>query len=49
MNTQTLKLKISGMTCEHCAKTIEKRVSAVDGLISKKVGYKVKSVENINQ
>ncbi|MFA3781500.1 FAD-dependent oxidoreductase [Melioribacteraceae bacterium 4301-Me] len=39
MTIQTLKLKISGMTCEHCAKTIEKRVSAVEGLISKSVSF----------
>ncbi|PIP76476.1 MAG: copper resistance protein CopZ, partial [Ignavibacteria bacterium CG22_combo_CG10-13_8_21_14_all_37_15] len=27
MAIQTLKLEISGMTCDHCAKTIEKKVS----------------------
>lgn len=45
MNTQTLKLKISGMTCEHCAKTIEKRVSAINGVIKKSVNYPEKTGE----
>ncbi|MEG8990686.1 heavy metal-associated domain-containing protein [Ignavibacteria bacterium 4148-Me] len=31
MAFETIKLEISGMTCEHCAKTIEKRLSAIKG------------------
>jgi len=45
MAIQTLKLKISGMTCEHCAKTIEKRVSAFEGVISKLVSFSEKKGE----
>ncbi|AFH49656.1 Mercuric reductase [Ignavibacterium album JCM 16511] len=45
MTIQTLKLEISGMTCDHCAKTIEKKVSAVDGVVSKSVSYPEKKGE----
>ncbi|MDH7603692.1 MAG: mercury(II) reductase [Melioribacter sp.] len=45
MTIQTLKLKISGMTCEHCAKTIEKRVSAINGIIKKSISYPEKTGE----
>jgi mercuric reductase len=45
MAIQTLKLKISGMTCEHCAKTIEKRVSEFEGVISKLVSFSEKKGE----
>ncbi len=45
MAIQTLKLEISGMTCDHCAKTIEKKVSDLDGLVSKAVSYPEKNGE----
>ena len=45
MTIQTLKLEISGMTCDHCAKTIEKKVSLVDGVVSKSVSYPEKQGE----
>lgn len=45
MTIQTLKLNISGMTCDHCAKTIEKKVSSVDGVISKSVSFPEKKGE----
>src|SRR5690606_12948703 len=40
-----IKLEISGMTCEHCAQTISKKVSQLEGLISKKVNYPEKKGE----
>lgn len=45
MSIRTLKLEISGMTCDHCAKTIEKKVSSVDGVVSKSVSYPEKKGE----
>lgn len=45
MAIKTLKLEISGMTCDHCAKTIEKKVSDVEGLASKAVSYPEKNGE----
>lgn len=45
MTMQTLKLEISGMTCDHCARTIEKRVSAVNGIVSNSVNYSEKKGE----
>ena len=45
MEIQTIKLEISGMTCDHCAKTIEKKVSALDGIIFKSVSHPEKSGE----
>jgi len=45
MAIKTLKLEISGMTCDHCAKTIEKKVSDVEGLVSKAVSYPEKNGE----
>lgn len=42
MSIQTIKLKISGMTCEHCAQTISKKVSKLEGLISQSVSYLAK-------
>jgi len=45
MAIQTLKLEISGMTCDHCAKTIEKKVSSVEGLVSKFVSFPEKKGE----
>lgn len=45
MAIKTLNLEISGMTCDHCAKTIEKKVTDVDGLVSKAVSYLKKNGE----
>ena len=45
MSIQTLKLEISGMTCDHCARTIEKKVSSVKGLVSKFVSFPEKKGE----
>ena len=35
----TVTLKIEGMTCDHCAVSIEKRFAGKDGIINKKVSY----------
>ena len=32
MDIQTIKLEISGMTCDHCARTIEKKLDPIDGI-----------------
>ena len=39
MTIQTLKLEISGMTCDHCARTIEKKLDTVEGIKNKKVSF----------
>ncbi len=39
MNIKTIKLAISGMTCDHCASGIEKTFEAKDGIINKNVSY----------
>ncbi len=39
MTIQTIKLEISGMTCDHCAKTIEKKLEGLQGLQSKSVSF----------
>ena len=39
MAIETLKLKIKGMTCDHCAKTIEKKLEGLQGLQSKSVSF----------
>lgn len=45
MSIQTIKLEIKGMTCEHCAQTINKKVSQLDGIISRAVSYPEKKAE----
>jgi len=35
---KTIKLTIAGMTCEHCARTVEKALTA-EGILQKKVSY----------
>jgi len=45
MSVQTIKLEINGMTCEHCAQTISKKVSQLEGIISNKVDYPEKKGE----
>lgn len=39
MKIKTLQLDIKGMTCDHCAATIEKKLDT-DGIIDKNVSYK---------
>jgi len=39
MKFKTIKLKISGMTCEHCAETIMKKVNKLNGIIYNSVKY----------
>ncbi len=39
MSIKTVKLEISGMTCDHCASGIEKKFDAKDGIIRKNVSY----------
>ena len=39
MALETIKLEIKGMTCDHCAKSIEKKLEGSDGLESKSVSY----------
>ncbi len=39
MAIKTIKLEIKGMTCDHCAKTIEKKLEGKLGLKSKSVSY----------
>ncbi len=36
---ETINLKIEGMTCDHCATGIEKRVSTLDGVTENNVSY----------
>lgn len=38
-NYSTLSLDISGMTCDHCAVSIEKRFEGKQGILNKKVTY----------
>src|SRR3972149_5661160 len=45
MTIKTLKLEISGMTCDHCAKTIEKKVSSISGIVLRSVSYPEKKGE----
>ncbi|MGQ0595621.1 MAG: cation transporter, partial [Gammaproteobacteria bacterium] len=37
MNVRTLR--ISGMTCDHCAKSIEEALAGVAGVVEAKVSY----------
>ena len=39
MAIQTLKLEISGMTCDGCARTIEKKFEGKEGILDKSVSY----------
>ncbi|MBU0560661.1 MAG: mercury(II) reductase [Bacteroidetes bacterium] len=39
MTIQTLKLEISGMTCDHCARTIEKKLNLLDGIKNNKISF----------
>ncbi len=43
MSVQTIKLRIKGMTCEHCAQTISKKVSQLEGIISTNVSFSEKN------
>jgi len=39
-NTEIVEMEITGMTCDHCAATIDKVVGKIDGIASKNVSYK---------
>jgi len=39
MTIKTLKLEISGMTCDQCARTIEKKINSLKGINNKKVSF----------
>ena len=39
MNIKTIKLAISGMTCDHCATGIEKKFDAKTGILKKTISY----------
>ncbi len=39
MSIRTIKLAISGMTCEHCARTIEKTLDKLAGIQETKIAY----------
>jgi len=39
MAIETIKLEIKGMTCDHCAKSIEKKLEGSNGLESNRVSY----------
>lgn len=39
MPVQNIKLEISGMTCEHCAKTIERKFEGKEGILSQSISY----------
>jgi mercuric reductase len=45
MKKETIKLDITGMTCDHCASGIEKMLSKNDGVTEAKVSYKNGSCE----
>lgn len=45
MTKETIKLDITGMTCDHCATGIEKLLSKNDGVTEAKVSYKNGSCE----
>ncbi|NOY38325.1 MAG: mercury(II) reductase [Chlorobi bacterium] len=45
MKTETVKFQISGMTCDNCARTVEKSVRGKEGLVEGKVSYKDKTGE----
>lgn len=45
MAIEKIKFEISGMTCDHCAQTISKKVSHLNGIISKTVSYPEKTGE----
>jgi len=39
MSSEHLSFRVSGMTCDHCARTVEKSLSAVDGVAACQVSY----------
>lgn len=38
-NKESIELEITGMTCDHCATSIEKRFDGIKGILSKSVSY----------
>ncbi|HET6992271.1 MAG TPA: cation transporter [Bacteroidia bacterium] len=45
MATKTTHIKVSGMTCGHCEKTVRNAISEVDGVIEAKVDLATASAE----
>ncbi|MGC8824052.1 MAG: mercury(II) reductase [Bacteroidales bacterium] len=45
MKKETIKLEITGMTCDHCANTIEKLLSKIEGVTQAKASYANASCE----
>jgi copper ion binding protein len=45
MQTAQAKIKISGMTCDHCVKTVEKGIRALQGVNRVKVDLATQSAE----
>jgi mercuric reductase len=43
VNVGTLTLAVSGMTCEHCARTVEKALAAVPGVVAAQVSHRDKT------
>ena len=44
MVTNTLNLKVDGMTCAHCARAVEKALKGVDGVSAAEADYASGSV-----
>lgn len=38
-NTETIDVEIAGMTCDHCAVSIEKRFKGKKGIVNKRINY----------
>ncbi|MFA5803043.1 MAG: heavy metal-associated domain-containing protein [Melioribacteraceae bacterium] len=45
MAVETIKLEIKGMTCDHCAKTIERKFEGKKGVLSKSISFSKKKGE----
>ena len=45
MSVQAIKIEINGMTCEHCAQTINNKITQLKGVLSAKVSYPEKKGE----
>lgn len=39
INTETLNLNVTGMTCGHCVMKVEKIVESIDGVVSAKASH----------
>lgn len=45
MKIEKVKLAIDGMTCDHCAMTVEKKLDTLEGIVKRKVSYAKKMGE----